>query len=405
MLKQIIHQVLLRRHFWRYASFSEVAEIYTSRTLRLVAINLASVLISVFLYQNGYNVLFIAGYWTLYFFLKAFMSLPATMYVGRYGAKHATLLSNLLYIPAMISFTFVPQYGLLALAATCLLQGASATIYDISYLVNFSKVKSLVQAGRQIAFMNTFEKIATGLSPLVGGLLAFTFGPIVTLWVASALFAVASVPLMLSPEPMRMQRKLVIRRFPWRLARRSLIAEVAVGYDVVASGTMWSLLVAVAILGVHGDDVYAKLGALLTAVMVVGLIMPYVYGSLIDKRRGGALLKFSVVAKSLTHIAKPFTDTIGGVVAVNATSDMASTGYAMAFMRGLFDTADLSGKRVIYMGFVNMSANIGASLSGLTMVIAVWAVGNEVSGMRAYFFVVAAVCLIVATANFRLYRK
>lgn len=405
MIRQFFHRFLLRRHFWRYATFSEVAEIYTSRTLRTMAINLAAALMSVYLYQNGYSLLFIAGYWAVYYFLKMFMSLPWAKYVAYYGPKHATLLSNLLYIPALIAFTYVPDWGLAAMAVTCVLQGASATLYDLSYLVHFSKVKNVKNAGKEIAYMNMFEKVTTGLSPLLGGVLAFVAGPVATLWAAAGLFVVASVPLFFSPEPTKTGQKIVFRGFPWRLTWRSLVAETAVGFDVMASGTVWSLFVAVGILGVTGNGVYAKLGALLSVVLLAALAASYLYGRLIDRRRGGDLLRFSVIGKSITHALRPFVGTVGGVAGMNIANEMATTGYAMAFTRGLFDTADLSGQRITYMGLVSLAANVGAAISGGVLCLTILLVGSELGGMQVFFGVSAIVVLLIATPKFYLYRK
>ena len=405
MIKQFFHKFLLRRHFWRYATFSEVAEIYASRTLRTMAINLAAALMSVYLYQNGYSILFIAGYWSVYYFLKIFMSLPCAKYVAHYGPKRATLVSNLLYIPALIAFAYIPEWGMYAMAITCLTQGASATIYDLSYLTNFSKVKSVEHAGREIAYMNIFEKIATGLSPLIGGVVAFLFGPETTLWVASGLFLVASLPLLATPEPVKTRQKLVFRGFPWKLTWRSLRAETAVGFDIVASGTVWSIFVVIGVLGMTGDDVYAKLGALLTAVLLAALASSYVYGKLIDRRRGGELLRYGVIAKSVTHAIRPFIGSVGGVVTMNAANEFASTGYAMAFTRGIFDTADVSGQRITYLGLINLTVNIGGFLSSLVWWLAIFVMNDALSGMSVYFFVCAVVVLFIAAPKFHLYQK
>ena len=99
MLRRFIYKFFQRRHFWRYASFSEVAEIYTSRTLRMIAVGMSTVFMSVFLYQLGYGMQFIATYWLIYLLFKAIAALPAAKYAALIGPKHGILLSNLLYIP------------------------------------------------------------------------------------------------------------------------------------------------------------------------------------------------------------------------------------------------------------------------------------------------------------------
>jgi MFS family permease len=404
MIKTIIHRLLLRRHFWRYATFSEVAELYASSMLRKLAINIAAAFMSVFLLQNGYSILFIAGFWGLYYFLKIFMAFPAAIYASKFGPKHGILISNLLYIPAMILFTLVPEWGFGAIVASGLLQGASATMYNICYYINFSKIKSVEHAGKEIAYMNIVEKIATGLSPLIGGLLAFTAGPEASMWAAALLFAIAALPLLRTAEPPKSRQKLVFRGFPWRMTWRSLVAEIGLGFDVVASGIVWSLLVAVAILGTTGNEVYAQLGILLSIVLLATIVSSYAYGKLIDSRRGGELMRISVIANSLVHLVRPFVGNVGVTLGVNVANEVATTGYSLAYTRGMFDTADISGHRVTYLACIEIMANLGAALAGLALVLCVLAFG-DVQGMRSFFFVAAAAVLIIATPKFQLYRK
>lgn len=404
MLYKLIHRLLLRRHFWRYATFSEVAELYTASLLRKLAINIASAFLSVYLFQNGYSVVFIAGFWAVYYFVKIFMAFPAAMYASKFGPKHGILLSNLLYIPAMAVFTFVEEWGLIAIITAGLLQAASATIYSLCYAIDFSKVKSIDHAGKEIAYMNMVEKVATGFSPFVGGLVAFSFGPEATMWAAAGLFAIAAVPLFQTGEPTKSRQKLVFRGFPWRLTWRSLVANTGAGVDFVASGTVWILFIAIAVLGTASNDVYAKMGALLSVVIIAALISSFIFGKLIDGRRGGQLLKLSVIVDGVIHLLRPFTTNIGMAAAVNVVNEAATTGYAMAFTRGMFDVADISGHRITYLTCMEVTANIGAALAGgAFMLLALWL--GDVEGMKAFFFVAAVWVLILAIPKFPLYRK
>lgn len=405
MIQQLLHRFLLKRHFWRYATFSEVAELYASRMLRMLAINMSAAFMSIFLYQNGYSVKSVIMYWVLYFLFKSIIALPVAKYAAVFGPKHGILLSNLLYIPSMIIFTFVPEWGIVALIITGILQGTSATMYDLCHLIDFSKVKSFDHAGKEIAYMNIVEKVATGLSPLVGGLLAFLAGPKATMLAAALLFALASIPLFRTGEPTPVHQKLVFRGFPWRMAWRSLLAETAVGFDGLASGTAWSLLVAVAILGIDsGNRVYAELGALLSVVLLVALAASYAYGSLIDKRRGKQLLQIAGIANALVHLVRPFVTTSQFVAAVNASNEVATTGYGMAFTRGMFDTADLSGHRITYLGCIELVVNIGSLLAGVSIFLFVCLFG-DIAGMRSFYFFAAAVALLIVTPKFRIYSK
>ena len=76
----------------------------------------------------------------------------------------------------------------------------------------------------------------------------------------------------------------------------------------------------------------------------------------------------------------------------------------MAFTRGMFDTADISGHRITYLACIEVMANLGAALAGVVLVLCVLMFG-DIDGMRSFFFAAAAVVLIIATPKFHLYRK
>jgi MFS family permease len=404
MIQQLIHRLLLRRHFWRYATFSEVAELYASTLLRKLAINIASAFMSVFLYQIGYSLLFIASFWMAYYLVKLLTVVPAAQYASKFGPKHGILLSNLLYIPAMAIFTFVPEWGIPAIVATGLLQCTSATLYSLCYAIDFSKVKNVEHAGKEIAYMNMIEKLATGLSPFVGGILAFAMGPESTMWAAAGLFAVAALPLFHTGEPPKSRQKLVFRGFPWRMTWRSLVANAGVGFDFVTSGTVWTLYIAVIVIGTGSNEVYAKMGALLSVVIIAAIAASYAYGKLIDNKRGGELLKISIVANALVHMTRPLVGNLGIAAAVNVANEAATTGYMMAFTRGMFDTADISGHRITYLACMELTASFGAALAAglFALSLLLW---DDRMAMEIFFYIAAAAVFIIATPKFALYRK
>jgi len=404
MIQSILHRLLQRRHFWRYATFSEVAELYASRMMRMFALRMVTTFTAIFLYQEGYSLVFIAFFWALFYAIKVPFAWPAALIAARLGPKHGTLISNLISALGMVFLPLVPTYGLPALAAWCVCQAFSGTLNDLCYMIDFSKVKNSLHAGKEIGYMNIIEKIATGISPLIGGMLAFVWGPESVMGVSVALFTLAALPLLKSAEPTMLHQKLIFRGFPWRTTWRSLVAETAVGFDVYASGTAWSLFMAVIIFAHNGNEIYAKIGALTTITIVAALIASYVFGQLIDKRRGKELLIVATVANALTHAFRPFVVTPAMVVASNFANEAATTGYAMAFTRGMFDTADLSGHRIVYLFFIEMAANFGAMLGGVALGLLFMAFGDKL-GLHSFFFISAAVVLLIASPRFMLYRK
>jgi MFS family permease len=405
MLQNIFHQMLLRRHFWRHATYSEIAELYMSRMLRMAALYIASAFMSIYLYQTGYSIGHIALFWAAFYFFKTITSLPVASLIARIGPKHGILVSNLLSIPAMISFVFLPILGPWLLLPVLILQGTSASMYGIAYTIDFSKVKSIEHAGKEIAYMNILEKITTSVSPLIGGILAYFFGPQFVLVIAALLFALAAVPLFNSGEQVQIGKKLQFRGFPWRLIRQHWMAQVAVGYDVFASGTVWTLYTAVIVIGVSSsNEVYVIIGVLSSVVLVATLISSYIYGKIIDKKRGSMLMKVSIVANSLTHLVRPFITSPVTVAGANIANEVATTGYSMPYARAVFDNADLSGHRATYIGMIDTLSNVGAFLAAVSLAVLVLA-GGSIFALTNFFFLAGVVVLLVLTAHFSLYKK
>lgn len=405
MLQSLIHRLLKRRHFWRYATFDEVAELYASRTMRLIAQYMVSLFIALYLYQQHFSMVFIACYFLIAFLFRAVVSFPSAWYAARFGPKHGILIGNLLYIPALICFTYVPQYGVYAVIGFGFFQALSMTVYDLSYQIDFSKVKHVEHAGKEIGFMQIFERIAASLSPLIGGIIAFLFGPEATLWLSAALFGIASWPLLRTAEQTKTGQRLQFAGFPWRSAWRSLRAETAVGFDIVASNAVWVLFLAVVVFAGSSNDIYLKIGAFASITVITSFVAAYAFGRLIDRRRGGDLLRIATIANSLTHLFRPFVISPASVVVANVTNEIATAGYSMAFTRGMFDTADRSGHRFVYMLFIEVALNMGAAFGCFVFLVLLLILPTSTLAMQAFFVVTAIYVLLLMSGRFALYRK
>lgn len=372
----------------------------------MAALYMAASFVSIYLYQLGYSITIIAFFWAGFYLFKTLTALPITRFVGWIGPKHSSLVSNLLYIPAMIAFALLPQYGWGLLIVTAILQGISATMYSVSHLINFSKVKSVEHAGKEIAYMNMFEKITTGLSPLVGGLIAFIWGPQVVIIIAAILFATAALPLLRTGEQVRVGQKLQFKGFPWRLYFGHAAGQLSYGFDVFTSGTAWTTYVAIAIIGVSAgqNDVYAVTGVLVSVVFIVAIIASYTYGKIIDRKRGRELMRAGVIATAATHAIRPFVASPVTVAGMNAAHELGATAYNLPYTRAVFDNADLSGARVTYLGVVELTSNLGAGIAAIALGLLSMVLGDHDS-LRGLFFIGAATILLMLTVRFPLYKK
>ena len=393
MLSRIIHRIFAGRHYWRGASFDEVAELYVSRLIMVFAINIVNLFAAVYLYKLGYSVSFIATFYASLYGMKVLLAVFAAKVAAYFGPKHGILFANLLRIPSLIAFALVPvagQHAIWAIIAFGVFQQLASLLYDICYMIDFSKVKHVAHAGKEIGTMQIIEKTAKVLSPLIGGVLASLFSPEVTIILAGILFVIAAVPLFRTVEPTMTRSRLRLAGFPWRLSAASLVSQSVVGFDFVASGLTWTLFVAIFVFTDAGESVYAALGGLASLGVLISMLAAWMYGQLVDRHQGGLLLIMGTVANSVIHLFRPVVYSAAGVMGINIANETATSAYALPLTRLTFDVADSSGFRITYFMFVEMIVNIGASLACviLAVVTALWGVRT---GMTTVFLAAACV--------------
>ena len=396
MVQELIHRFLKRRHFWRYATFGEIAELYASRMMTMFAFRFVMAFGSVYLYKLGYSVAEIALFWALYYGVKTVVAGPIALIIARIGPKHGLLLANILFSVSLVCLMVAPIYGITVIILWCFIQGFAGTLNNVCYLTDFSKVKHTRHAGKEIGYMNIVEKIAAGVSPLVGGVVATVFGPSWAFLLSIALFILSAVPLFRSAEPVKTHQKISLGGFPWRRTWRSLRANAGFGVDVVASGVAWNLFISVVVLANDGDELYAKIGFFTSISLVVALAASHVFGRLVDRKQGLLLLRTSVIVNSILHLARPTITTSTGIILTNAANEAAYTGYTLAFTRGEFDLADTPGYRIVYLSLMETSGNAGATIA--TLAIALFATMYGSVGGLTIFYVFAAFATLLMAA-------
>ncbi|MDO4780994.1 MAG: hypothetical protein Q4A34_01180 [Candidatus Saccharibacteria bacterium] len=402
-MKQAIIILLKRRHFWRYATFSEVGKLYVAQLMRTIAVNIGAAFMSVYLFKSGYELWWIAAFWAVYRLFKITIAIPCAAAIAHIGPKHAILVANILYIPAMLLFTMLTDWGVWVMWFVAIFQGVSATLHEISHKVNFSKIKSAQVAGRQMAYMDITERVAKAASPLIGGMIALWIDPRATLMVSIVLFMFAAWPLLRTDEPVQTKQALRFRGFPWRETWRSLVGELALGYEVTVTIAAWPLFL-IGVVFVSGDNhVYAAVGMLSSVVYVTSIVASRAYGQLIDRHAGGALLRWSSMAAGLVHVVRAFAVHPAMAVAVNVVHEVTATGYNMAFMRGIFDTADRSGRRVLYLTLIEIMAALGGALAMGFLAVLLLLLPIQ-DAFMVLFLVASMVAFAMSRTKFRIYR-
>ena len=403
MVKEFLSNIFYRRNPWRNASFSEVGQLYAARSMRTIAVHLGAAFMSVFMLKQGYSIIAVSLFWAAYFGYKVIAMLPLAQLIAYIGPKKAIIISNLLYIPSMVAFIFLEQFGTPVLIVTILFQGASAALYDMGYFISFSRVNNAKKAGKEVATMNIVEQIAKGLSPLIGGLLAMFFDPRASIAASTIFFLFAAWPLTRTADSMTTGFSLAPKGFPWKEASRSLLAQIPIGFDVYASGTAWSLFLASLIFTASGNTVYAELGMLTSLILLVSLASTYAYGKLIDKRAGGQLLTWAAAGNAIVHLFRALIRTPVAAVGANAVSEVMVTGYSMAFMRGTLDVANNIKYRVFYAGMLQLAINFGLVIASLVLAGVMFLLDTR-SGFTIFYLITALVSSAIIFTKFKIYK-
>ena len=393
------------RHFWRTVSFSEMSQLHIARLVRTIAINLGAGLIAVYMYKIGYSLVFISLFWVAYFMLKVVIMLPLAQLIASIGPRKSIIISNFLYVPSMIAFMFVEQYAMPMLVITVIFQTSSAALYDMGYLVGLSRLsRDSSRGGRAVAMMKIAETVAKGLSPLIGGILAMMFDPRASLVVSLLFFVLASIPLIKMVDSMKTGFRLAPRGFNWKQATQSLLVQIPIGFDYYASTTAWSLFLVTLIFASGGNEVYAKLGALTSLILVVSLVSAYAYGKLIDKKAGGQLLIWTAIGSVVSNLFRVFVRTPIAAIGTNAAHEMMATGYSMAYTRGMMDTANQTGYRVFYVAMTQLTVNLGAGLAALVLAVIIALLGDSI-GFSVFYAITSVVVIGIAFVRFSVYKK
>lgn len=405
MVADIFHHIHFGRGYWRTAPFGEMTELYASRFLRHIAQGMVGIMVAIFLYQNGYNLVTIMLYIAYYYGVRAIASYLSGYYVAWSGPKRATLISNVLAVPALVSLTMIDEHMALSAGMFFTFQAVSLSLYTIASDMQFSSLKTTHHVGKELGWLHTVEKIATGVAPMIGGFVAYWLGPESTMWIAAVLSIFASLPLFITPEKIRRKQKIIYQGMPWRTVRSHFMTMSIAGADQVVSGATWSIFVGVIIFGTQSDVIYAQLGVLFSISLFVAIAAAHVYGAVIDRHKGETLYRVGIAINALIHAVRPFTVTPVSVGLLNSANEVGTSAYQMPLFRSEYDTADeLPGYRVAYISTMMVFFCLGAMLLSLATAALIWQFGGQL-GLALSFVLMAFLTFGMIPHRFTILRR
>lgn len=404
MFHELLFAVRSGHAYWRSVPFSQIAELYASRFLRIVAQNLVDAFVTVYLYQQGYSLTFICVLLGFYFLHRVVWSYFSAHIIAWLGPKASLLLSNIIAIPALVSLALIGTFTVGATISYLIFEGISLTILAVATDVQFSSIKHDQKTGSELGWLYIAEKIGAAVAPTVGGFIAFRFGPEAIMWIASLVMVVAALPLLLSPESTRRKQRVTYHGFDWRSLRVQMLSPTIRGADFVVSGGLWSIFVAVVVFGTSTNAVYAQLGVLFSLSFVASIVASWIYGLLIDREKSEQLLCFGASFNVLIHATRPFVSTPVSVGMINVANEAGTSAYSMPTVRGQYDVVEeLPGYRTVYFSITMMFFCLGASLVAFAASALVHWLG-DVNGLKVTFGLMACLVPLIMIHGFKTLR-
>lgn len=383
MLRKLIHFIAYRRHPWREMQFDELAEIYTSMSLRSLGFGMIGIFVPVFLYTKGVSLTNVFWFLSVFFFLRIPTSFVAGLVTGRLGPKHTLALSTavvVIFLGMLLSFESI-KWPLELLAFVF---NISNSLFFVAYQTDFSKVKDRRHGGKELGWLYVFERAGGMLGPVIGGALGSIFVPEATLLAAIVVLILSLVPLFLTKEPVRVRMRIRYSAFRPQDHVHNLLAIGAFNVQHVAISWIWPLFIAVFI---FTTGTYAKVGALVGLTMAISMICARSFGAIIDKKKGRYVLRYGVYLNFILNFAKATVSGSSGVVAASALGEPIALSYNMPLAKGLYDAADGDDNhRIVYLVWSEVAAGASKALFCFGIFIAIQLFDPE-TAMRASYVI------------------
>lgn len=397
MLKKIANRVLAHRHFWREASFDELSELYISMMMRSFALGIIGIFIPVFLLKSGFDISQIAAFFIMFFGSRIVADVLGGFMVAKLGPKHTMLVSYAVQIISATLFLTLHMYHwpLVWLAITW---GAANSLFFIAFHVDFSKVKHTVHGGKELGYVNAMDRIGSAIGPIAGGLIAVIFGPQYMFLLAVVFLLLGLIPLFRTAEPVRVNQHLSFKALPKARIRRDLFSYMALTVEQNLSIILWPLFLA---LFVIGDDVYLKLGGLVSLGFLVSILSAYFIGKLVDDKKGKLLLRVGSTLNALLHFFRPLVTTIPAAAIVSVINEIVTVSYRIPYHKGMYDAADhLPGHRIVYIMIMEATGSVAKLFIWVMLYILTLSLGSKEVFVVGFVFAGLA-SLLIMTEKFK----
>lgn len=191
---------------WRYpSSLPGVTGLYLNTLFRVLAIGLTGIFIPVFIYKTSGAWTSVFYYYAIYIIATIASILPASIIINKKGPDFSVAIAAVTDFLALICL--IKSEGVFgqSLILAAMLAGIAVSLHWIPYHLAFSW-ESTRRLSEQIAKNAIFSRIAAASAPLIGGIIATSFGFSTLYLVSGFILLVSVIPIFLDRYNERGQR-------------------------------------------------------------------------------------------------------------------------------------------------------------------------------------------------------
>ena len=294
-------------HYFSHKVDREVQEVYWQTFISNLAISLVFIFEPIYLYTLGYTLiqimLFYVAVYTAYALLIGF----GAKITGRIGYKHSIFVSNFIYIAYWVllySIRFNPKLFFVAAVVYALQKSFFWPPFD----ADVALADKQDQRGRELGVLFSIIQVTLIISPLIGGLISYSFGFFPLFGIASVLMAVSAWPLFQTSDIYTRHNFRFINlwkifcKYPWNFFGYWGYAE-----DLMIM-SLWPVYIFIVLPQV------ASVGLVTTLAMIIATLLILYIGSKSDKVKKTDLIKNMSLLYALTWFGRFLATSASGVL-------------------------------------------------------------------------------------------
>ncbi len=323
-----------------------------SLSIRDFVSGMTNVFVPVYLYSFGYSVMFISTFYLVYFCLGFLSYRFVARYVASHGLYHPLFLSYLALALASGLLSLAGQSVIFVFAALLPLMASEKFFWPIRHIDIARLFSAGISMKKTTSTLNTLSMFISAIAPMLGGLLAASYGAGASLFCAFLimLFAIS----LLWGEYIKERGEPVSSTFNLKY-RKDMLANAAMNIQSITAALLWPLFIFIFVTG------FEALGIILSAGFAVSMLLTYASGNWFINF---PYFKSGLFIRSLTFILRPLVAGVGSFIAIDMIGNIGNSFMASRFNARYYNQANNSKDIDSYV----FSLESGGELGKLTVI-------------------------------------